>query len=59
MSITNNNKIIPDPGNRCLILNNVSGRYLVGTSSLINSRETLMTITLRARGIQKRRPEIK
>jgi len=59
MSITANTNIIPDPGKSVFKLNNVSGRYFVGTSLFINSRKNLMTTTLRARGTQKRRPEIK
>jgi len=58
-SITINTKTIPDPGKLVFKLNNVSGMYLVGTNLFISSSENFMTITLRARGTQKRRPEIK
>ena len=59
ISMTNNTKTIPDPGIVVSKLNIVSGRYFRGTRLLISSKKNLITMTLKARGIQKRRPEIK
>ena len=59
ISMINNTKIIPDPGIVVSKLNIASGRYFCGTRLLISSKKNLITITLKARGIQKRRPEIK
>jgi hypothetical protein len=55
----NNTKIIPDPGIVVSKLNIASGRYFCGTRLLISSKKNLITMTLKTRGIQKRRPEIK
>jgi len=59
----NNTKIIPDPGIVVSKLNIASGRYFCGTRLLtrllISSMKNLITMTLKIRGIQKRRPEIK
>jgi hypothetical protein len=57
--MTSNTKIIPDPGKSVFKLNKVSGRYFVGIILFKNSKKNLMTMKVRARGIQKRRPEIK
>ena len=59
ISMTNNTKIIPDPGIVVSNLNITSGRYFCGTRLLTSSKKNLITMTLKARGIQKRRPEIK
>ena len=59
ISMTSNTKIIPEPGIEVSNLNIVSGRYFCGTRLLISSKKNLITMTLKARGIQKRRPEIK
>jgi hypothetical protein len=59
ISKINNTKIIPEPGMVVSKLNIASGRYFCGTRLLINSKKNLITITLRIRGIQKRRPEIR
>ena len=55
----NNTKIIPDPGIVLSKLNTASGRYFCGIRLLINSKKNLITIILKIRGIQKRRPEIR
>jgi hypothetical protein len=55
----NNTKIIPDPGIVVSKLNIASGRYCCGIRPLISSKKDLITMTLKIRGIQKRRPEIK
>jgi hypothetical protein len=52
-------KIIPEPGIVVSKLNIASGRYCCGTRLLISSKKNLITMTVKARGIQKRRPEIK
>ena len=52
-------KIIPEPGIVASKLNITSGRYFCGTRLLINSKKNLITITLKIRGIQKRRPDIR
>jgi hypothetical protein len=57
--MTSITKIIPEPGIVVSNLNIVSGRYFCGIRLLTSSKKNLMTMTLRARGIQKRRPEIK
>ena len=59
ISMTSNTKIIPEPGIVVSNLNIASGRYFCGTRLLISSKKNLITMTLKARGIQKRRPEIK
>ena len=59
ISMINNTKIIPDPGIVVFKLNIASGRYFCGTRLLTSSKKNLITMTLKARGIQKRRPEIK
>ena len=59
ISMINNTKIIPDPGIVVSKLNIASGRYFFGTRLLISSKKNLITMTLKTRGIQKRRPEIK
>jgi hypothetical protein len=57
--MTNSTKIIPEPGIVVSKLNRASGRYFCGTRLLTSSKKNLITMTLKARGIQKRRPEIK
>jgi hypothetical protein len=57
--MTNSTKIIPEPGIVVSKLNRASGRYFCGTRLSISSKKNLITMTLKARGIQKRRPEIK
>jgi hypothetical protein len=59
VSNINNTNIIPDPGIVASKLNIASGRYFCGTRLLINSKKNLITITLKIRGIQKRRPDIR
>jgi hypothetical protein len=59
MSNTNNTNIIPDPGIVVSRFNIASGRYFCGTRLLINSKKNLITMTVRIKGIQKRRPEIR
>jgi len=59
ISMINNTKIIPDPGIVVSKSNITSGRYYCGIRLLISSRKDLITMTLKIRGIQKRRPEIK
>ena len=59
ISMINSTKIIPEPGIVASNLNIASGRYFCGTRLLISSKKNLITMTLKARGIQKRRPEIK
>ena len=59
ISMTSNTKIIPEPGIVVSKLNRASGRYFCGIRLLTSSKKNLITMTLKARGIQKRRPEIK
>ena len=59
ISMTSNTKIIPEPGIVVSNLNMASGRYFCGIRLLISSKKNLITMTLKARGIQKRRPELK
>ena len=57
--MTINTKIIPEPGIVVSNLNIASGKYFSGIRLLTSSKKNLITMTLKARGIQKRRPEIK
>ena len=59
ISMTISTKIIPDPGIVVSKLNIASGKYFCGTRLLISSKKNLITKTVKARGTQKRRPEIK
>ena len=59
ISRINNTNIIPEPGIVVSKLNITSGRYCCGIRLLISSRKDLITMTVKIRGIQKRRPEIK
>ena len=59
MSMTSSTKIIPAPGIVVSKLNIDSGRYFCGIKLSISSKKNLITMTLKDRGIQKRRPEIK
>ncbi len=58
-SMIRKTKTIPDPGKSVFKLNKVSGRYFVGIILFKSSKKNLITMKVRTRGIQKRRPEIK
>jgi hypothetical protein len=57
--MTSKTKTIPDPGKSVFKLNKVSGRYFGGIILFKSSKKNLITMKVRTRGIQKRRPEIK
>ena len=59
ISMTSNTNIIREPGLVVSNLNIASGRYFCGIRLLTSSKKNLITMTLKARGIQKSRPEIK